>query len=194
MEKTEERKTAEDIVGKIFTKDRRKFKTQKEFLKYLKNLLLSSIEIQQTAIRRLKEANEDQKTLIEVTNLIERLFSETKIKEFLLNAKKSEVITSEERDKLTNVYNTFRGSKIAKKNRAPYRGIIAICEEYFIKKDLGEQWSNAVKIYGNNNHYSSQRRGQLYTSFMKFKGERSIETMKNLLSKVDSKSTLEGRF
>jgi hypothetical protein len=74
MKKTEERRTAEDIVRKIFTKDRRKFKTQKEFIEYLKNLLLSSIEIQQTAIKRLEEANERQKILIETANLIEKVF------------------------------------------------------------------------------------------------------------------------
>jgi hypothetical protein len=54
MKKTEERKTAEKVVRNISTKDRKKFKTQKEYIGYLQKLLTTAIETNEIALRRLR--------------------------------------------------------------------------------------------------------------------------------------------
>ena len=183
MEKTEERKTAEGIVGKIFTKDRRKFKTQKEFLKYLKNLLLSSIEIQQTAIRRLEETNEGQKILIEVTNLIVRLFSETKIKEFLRNAEKGEIITKEEHDKLMETIKTMRGKKVKKETFELYCKIVETNNER-IKNNEDSNYKKSAQIVLKDNSLSDDEKDQIYKNFNTwFNSPKNQEIISRLLSK-----------
>ena len=83
-----------------------------------------------------------------------------------------EIITSEERvkfDKAYKTYKDFRGNKIVKKNRAPYRQIIERCEKDYIKKELGEQWKNSVETYGYRNKLTLPRRNALYKSLMKWK-------------------------
>ena len=54
MKKTEERKTAEKVVRNISTKDRKKFKTQREYIEYLQKLLTMAIETNQIALRQQK--------------------------------------------------------------------------------------------------------------------------------------------
>lgn len=82
---------------------------------------------------------------------------------------------------LEKIKTAFRGVKIARKNQIPYKRIIQICENDFIGRGVGEQWSNAVGIYATEEHLSLTQKETLYKSFIKFRSGKTIEEMKNLL-------------
>lgn len=104
------------------------------------------------------------------------------LKSFLLIAKNNKTISTKEYDRLRKAYDDFRGSKVVKKNRKPYKEIVSICENHFIRKDIGAQWKNSVGIYSQKMKLTLNQKERLYKSFMKWKSGKTIEEMKSLLS------------